>query len=498
MRFTILSHAGMYVEHNGTSIMTDPWLVGSCYWRSWWNFPEPKRELVESLKPDYVYISHLHWDHFHGVSLKKLIDRKTPILVPKVCTTRMVDDLKSLGFHNVVEVPHGGEVRLGDDFTLCSYQFGIGVDSAAVLKGGGVCLFDVNDCKLFGLPLRHLLKRFGSPDFVFRSHSSAAALPYCISGYQEDFSDWRSRQDYIEEFSRFALSVGARYAIPFASNHCFLHKETIHFNSTAVTPSDVAAYCNRLAEETGAGTQCVVMAPGSSWDDREGFQLADFDFTRREEYIQGLLRRREETLRRFYLEEDRETADFESFHAYFDGFLKAVPFVLRKWWRATFVFRVVDPHGTHHWRIDPATRAVREVDQVPPGAIVFDVPPRVLNDCTQIRMFSVWTASKRLRIHLPQPGDVKKVKLLFSLLDAYELENLGLLKNFRARHLGVFARRWREGVEALRLVLKHVVFRRPFRIQELYPIPRKAPRAARCPPVNCLGPAPEDGVPARR
>jgi UDP-MurNAc hydroxylase len=470
MKFIILSHAGMYVEHQGTSVITDPWLIGSCYWRSWWNFPEPERALLESLKPNYIYISHLHWDHFHGVSLRKLIDRKTTILVPKVCTTRMVDDLNSLGYRNVVEIPHGGKVRLNDDLTLSSYQFGVGVDSAAVMEGGGVCLFDVNDCKLFGFPLQQVLRRHGRPDFVLRSHSSASALPYCVDGHEKEFSDFRTPQDYIEEFTAFALSVGAKYAIPFASNHCFVHKETIRYNPTAVTPRDVAAYCNQQAEEVGAETRCVVMAPGSSWSDQEGFQLVDFDYSRREEYVQGLLARRAGTLQKYYAEEENECADFESFRKYFEGFVRALPFVIRRRLRTPFLFRVTDKQGVHRWLIEPAQRAVREVESEPPEAIVFETHPRILNDCTQIRMFSVWTASKRLKIYLPSADDLSDVNLLFTLLDAYELDNLPLLKNLRRRNLGVFLRRWREGAEALRLVLRHKVLRRPFKIRDLYPV----------------------------
>lgn len=473
MRFTILSHAGMYVEHKGISLVTDPWLIGSCYWRSWWNFPEPKRELVSDLKPDYIYISHLHWDHYHGISLKKLFDRKTRILVPKVCTTRMVDDLKTLGFRNVEEIPHGQEIRLGEDFTLASYQFGSGVDSAAIIEGGGATLYDLNDCKLFGWPLRHIVKRHGKPDFVFRSHSSATAVPYCIEGYKQDFAAYRTREDYIEEFSRVAIFLGAKYAIPFASNHCFLHKDTYHFNDTAISPREVETYCNQLAQEVDSSTRCVVMAPGSSWSADEGFKLVDFDFSRREQYIEELLHRHQGTLQRFYEEEDREIADFESFRSYFEGFLKATPFVIRMFRPITFAFRVTDQEGTHHWMVRMRTKEIAAVDTPPPDAIIIDTHPRILNDCTQIRMFSTWAASKRLRVHLSKPDDISKLTRLFALLDAYEYENIELLKNFHKRHLGVFLRRWREGAEALGLVLKHFILRRPFRISDLYPLPER-------------------------
>ncbi len=277
MKFTILSHAGLNAAHDGVSVVVDPWLAGSCYWRSWWNFPEPDPAVIEGLKPDFIYLTHLHWDHFHGPSLRRF-DRGTPILVPKLLTRRMVDDLEWLGFTDVREIPHGGAVKLGPDFTLHSFQFGPGADSAVVLVGGGTTLLNVNDCKFFGLPLRALLKRFPRPDFVFRSHSSASAIPYCIEDYEKNFPALRTQADYEEEFARFAIYCGARHAVPFASNHCFLHRDTVRFNRMAVSPQAAADRCDALAAEAGAQTRAVVMPPGSAWSEEEGFRLAHFDY----------------------------------------------------------------------------------------------------------------------------------------------------------------------------------------------------------------------------
>ncbi|TAL64205.1 MAG: MBL fold metallo-hydrolase, partial [Legionella sp.] len=247
MKFQVLSHAGLYVEHNGVSILMDPWLIGSCYWRSWWNFPEPSRELVDSIKPDFIYITHLHWDHFHGPSLR-LFDKSTPFIVPKIPTHRMVKDLNGLGFKNIIEIPHGSKLTLGVDFDLYSYQFGFSSDSAVVLESSEFNLLNANDTKFFGAPLKQIKKRHKNFDFVLRSYSSASALPYCVEGYQTQFPALRTREDYIAEFTAFALYMEARYAIPFASNHCFLHKETIEFNDTSVSPDLVSEFYSKEAK----------------------------------------------------------------------------------------------------------------------------------------------------------------------------------------------------------------------------------------------------------
>jgi len=470
MRFTVLSHAGLLVEHSGTRIVADPWLRGSCYWRSWWNYPEPPAELVDSLTTDYIYLTHLHWDHFHGPSLRRLLERnpRVKVLVPKVPTRRMLEDLEYLGFRDITEIPHGGSLRLGEDFTLHSFQFGPAVDSALVLSGGGYTLFNANDCKHFGLPLRQITRRFPKIDFVFRSHSSASPIPYCVDGYTEAFPDLRSPRDYIEEFTRFALHVGARHAVPFASNHCFLHRDTYAFNNTAVSPEDVRVFYTQMARETGSDSQCVVMAPGSRWSAEQGFDIQPFDYSNRGAHIAALRDAHAGALAAHYDLEALATVDVEGAEKYFAAFLKSLP-LIRPRWRINF--RVTDAAGAQCFVLDFARRRVERRDVPDSAGPVIDVPVVVFNDCVNIRMFSAWTASKRLRIHLRSPAELNIVNGVFSLLDFYELDMLPLLRNFSPRSLGVRARRWRDAVEAASLLVRHRLLKQPFDVAALYQLP---------------------------
>lgn len=468
MKFTILSHAGLSVEHNGVRIVSDPWLIGSCYWRSWWNFPEPPAGLISDLKPDFIYLTHLHWDHFHGASLKKLFAPTTPILVPKVQTTRMLDDLKWLGFHDITEIPHGTSFKLGDDFTLASFQFNfLSTDSATLLTGGGRTLLNSNDCKHFGWPLRQITAMAPTIDFVLRSHSSATAIPYCIEGYKEMFPDMRSQRNYIEEFSRFALHIGARYAIPFASNHCFLHRETLQFNDTAVLPDDILPNYQSLAARANIRSECVVMAPGSSWSEDEGFRIIPFDYSKRGAAIRSMAAAHQGALVAQYEKEDHAVADFEAFRAYFLGLIGSIPGFVRKWLGIRIVFRSNDARGEHHWLVDFASGKVEETTGGG-NEMVIEVPAIVLNDCAKIRMFSVWTASKRLRVRLSSRDQLKTLAMLFKLLDMYELDMLPLRRNFSWRAITVKLRRWRELLEMGSMIIKHVVLRRPINIAGLY------------------------------
>lgn len=470
MKFTILSHAGLLVEHAGVRVVCDPWLLGSCYWRSWWNFPEPDAELTADLRADFVYLTHLHWDHFHGPSLRRLFSPKTRILVPKVPTRRMVEDLHYLGFESVAEIPHGGAFRFAPDFILRSYQFGLGVDSGVVLAGGGVTIFNCNDAKLFGLPLKQILREFPRIDFLLRSHSSAGPVPYCVENYERLPREMLAQSDSADQFVRCALHVGARYAIPFASNHCFLHRETVAFNGTATTPEEVQRLYREVAAGVGSRSECVVMPPGSSWSDRDGFRVQPFDFSVRTQYIDSMLSRHGEKLAACYAEEARVVADFESFRGYFERMMTAIPRLIRRRALAPLVFEVREASGRRFWRIDPALAAVRELPAPPACDVIFEVHAAVLRDCTRNRMFSVWSASKRLRIKLPRPEALKAATRWLTFLDLYELDTFPLARNLTARSLAIRLRRWREPVELAALLSRRALLRRPATIASLYPL----------------------------
>jgi UDP-MurNAc hydroxylase len=369
-----------------------------------------------------------------------------------------------------VEVRHGEKLRLGEDFELRSYQFGLGVDSAAVLSGGGYTLFNCNDCKFFGLPLRQVLRDYPKIDFIFRSHSSASPVPLCIEDHERLLPQDDGSYDSADQFARCAIYTGARYAIPFASNHCFLHSETRHFNSTATTPDLAKRRYGIIAAEARVKTECVVMPPASSWSDTQGFAIVPFDFSQRETYVEAMLQRNASKLSAQAELETAAVADFAAFEAYFRHFLGAVPWIIRRHKLPAVAFRIRDSAGVRHWLIDPKRREVSVVDAAPPDVVQFEVHALVVNDCAKHKMFSVWTASKRLKIHLPCAAALRQANLWFTLIDLYETDSLPIAKNLSLRSLGVRARRWREPAEVANILLRRVFLRERFSVSRIYPV----------------------------
>jgi len=462
----------MVARHNGVEIVVDPWTIGSCYWRSWWNFPEPTPELLDSLKPDYIYITHLHWDHFHGPSLRRF-SRDTTMLVPKLPTTRrMVEDLNWLGFHDVVELSHGETKELGGGLEVTAYQSGLMADSTLVIHDGHTTIVNANDCKVFGRSLKQIAKRFPKVDFVLRSHSSASPVPYCVDEYPERFGEVRAPQEYAEEFMRFAFALKARHAIPFASNHCFLHRETEHFNSLAMDPQTVHDYTNQQAERLGVETRAVLMPSGSRWSAERGFEVEPFDYGARDVHIARMKEKYKDKIERSYAEDDEAEADVDAATKYFGDLCESLP---PRWLaRRMLDFRVlfeVEGKVTRRFLLDFGERRLLVDPPIVGDVLKVRTPARVFNDCCTLRMFSTWSASKRLSVSVPAGMDLGPLNRFLGILDFYELGAFPLRNNLSGRSLMQRLLRYREPLDFASYVWRSRTSK-DFKIADLLPAPQ--------------------------
>jgi UDP-MurNAc hydroxylase len=447
-RFTVLGHACMRVEIDGHRLLVDPWLIGSCYWRSWWHFPKPIDVTPDLFDVDTIYITHGHFDHLHYPSLRKF-DRSVRVVLARFATDRMRSGLRSLGFENVVELPHGAPCHLGGDLTLYSYQHGFD-DSALVIEGGGLTFLNLNDSHVTGLALRQILKRHGRIDFLLRSHAPAQGYPVCYEAEDPADLHFHNREKYIARFVTTLRIVKPRFAIPFASNVCHLHSETIGFNRDHITPREVAERCK---EVFGPGSPVVVMMPGDSWDSETGFHFSDSDAYRNPAAaISALSERATPKLSTSYEEEELVQPDFPKFRGYIERFMKALPVGTRLVFRPVIVFE--QPKAEHrYWVIDFDRWAVHESDELPPATkSVIRIHPAVLMDAVSKDILFFVHISKRMRIWVPK-GGMKEDFKFWGLLQLYETGYLPMRNMITPRALAVLWRRRFEVLEVTHSIL---------------------------------------------
>jgi UDP-MurNAc hydroxylase len=455
MYFQTLSHAGLRVVAAGKELVCDPWLVGSTYWRSWWNYPPVPEELVASLKPDFIYLTHLHWDHFQSVSLKRF-DPETPVLIPYDRYERFTRDLRKIGMRNVRELRHGERVELAPGFAIRSFHFApFVIDSAIAIEAEGVALLNANDAKFAGGPLDQILRLYPKIDFCLRSHSSAnpRACYHYLDSPDEQPDD---NEHYVRAFALFMARVKPRYAIPFASNSCLLHDDVYRFNHLTQTPNAVAEYFHRFAEQRGLVTKLQIMIPGDKWDSETGFVLQDHDwFDDRETKLASYRARVGPTLDRQAQFEARVQVSPKLVQDFFADLARDVPASFTRKLKGREVLLVSrSEKGTAGFAVDLAGGGrVREVpaDEFGRFAMRIEFPAVILRQALAMNMFEHAGISKRVHYYATREA-MPALRRFDAFLKIAEAELFPLRRHLNRRTIRALLPRWREGLLYIRVL----------------------------------------------
>lgn len=277
MRFRLLAHAALWIEHDGTSVLVDPWLQGTCYEGGWAQLPEPER-LVDTLEraPSAIVFTHEHPDHFHVPTLKALAARfgaSLPVLVPRLARDRMRVGLAKLGFASVSEMPLGKEWALGPGFAMTSWAVRAD-DTAQVFRGGGSTLVNANDCRLEGRLLRRIIAAAPNPDLYLGQFSIADGYPFRFEGV-EDAAAKEAAAAPLDRFVRQSAAFAPRHKVPMASFVRFAAADNADANRW-VTGLDAV----RAAMKGDPALE--VMHPGDAWSAEGGFAREEANAARYE------------------------------------------------------------------------------------------------------------------------------------------------------------------------------------------------------------------------
>jgi UDP-MurNAc hydroxylase len=443
MKVKILSHACVLLSSGTHSIVIDPWLLGSCYWRSWWNFPEPEYDEHELNNVDAVVISHIHWDHWHGPTLKKLFKGK-PIFVPDEPGLRSERDLNSIGFMNVNRVPHAVTVNVGD-ISLTMYQFGLFLnDAAIVVEANGVALLNANDAKIAGWALRHLLSRHGRFDFALRSHSSAnSRICFKIEGKGDYVSD--DREHYFRSFVAFMDAVQPRYAVPFASNHCHLHDDVYELNSYISNPFQLREYVNGRPSSS-THWQMAMMLPGSTWSPENGFSLRNQSIYKQLDLqLEAYRLRVKSRLDAYTLYENSVRVDSKIVNRFIDMF-RHKEVARRAQGDFLLTVRWPDGRGITYLLNLPSLKwhEVTFTSHSKNGLPNLIFPAVVFRDAVIKNMFHHAVISKRCEFLASSEVDLGRTHHILGLLEGIELGRYPWSFNYSLRLISAYIKRWRE------------------------------------------------------
>jgi UDP-MurNAc hydroxylase len=233
MRVTGLGHASALIETKYGSVLTDPW-VNPAYFGSWFPFPDNSGLDWETIgRADYLFVSHLHRDHFDAQHLERYISKKTTVLLPNYATTELEDQLRDLGFTSFVKTVSDEVIDL-DGLqvmiqSLTSPTDGPIGDSSLWLSDGSTILLNQNDARPSDLTS---FQKLGHVDVHMLQFSGAIWFPmvYDLPKRAKQALGATKRERQFDRSLRYIADLEASYVFPIAGPPCFLDEELWGFN----------------------------------------------------------------------------------------------------------------------------------------------------------------------------------------------------------------------------------------------------------------------------
>ncbi|MFI5477405.1 Rieske 2Fe-2S domain-containing protein [Streptomyces cacaoi] len=234
MRITSIGHAGLLLETAAGRIVCDPWFTPA-YFGSWVPFPDNTGIDPELLaNADYLYVSHLHRDHFDPDWLKRHMSKKTTVLLPGYPVPDLYDAMKDLGFRNFIHTRDNqvtdldGGLRIMINALTSPTDGPIG-DSGLLVDDGSVRIFNQNDAR----PVESgPVEDFGPLHGHFLQFSGAIWYPmvYDFPDRMKATVGRRKRQNGMERALKYIGQYKAAHVFPFAGPPCFLDEDLFHLN----------------------------------------------------------------------------------------------------------------------------------------------------------------------------------------------------------------------------------------------------------------------------
>jgi len=247
VQVTSIGHAGFRIDTKAGSILCDPW-VNPAYFASWFPFPDNSGLDWTALGDvDYLYVSHLHKDHFDPQNLREHVNKDAVVLLPDYPVPDLRRELEKLGFHQFFETTDSVKHRVsgpkGDlDVMIIALRApadGPIGDSGLVLSDGVTTLFNMNDARPVDLDV--LAADFGQVDVHMLQYSGAIWYPmvYDMPARAKETFGIQKRQRGMDRCRQYIAEVGATWVIPSAGPPCFLDDELRDLNDDHGDPANI-------------------------------------------------------------------------------------------------------------------------------------------------------------------------------------------------------------------------------------------------------------------
>lgn len=416
MQLETLGHAALLLRDNDGSplFLTDPWLLGSTYWRSWWLQNYPTKEQMEELQGvKYAYITHEHMDHFHPPTIRKLGDGPT-YLSPSLPQEQIANFLAEKGF-TARALPGMEWTQLHDNLRVLSIPLP-NDDSVLLMDTPNAFVVNVNDSKPRGYQVKRLARYIAEEIkgrkkvIVLSSYSPASVVNSFRKGSNYEVVSLRDKKSYVHYVSELVDTLQADYFIPFASQVIFYRSDSSWANAYKVSYADLEKHW--IAKDTH-------LCHPYSKIDLESFEVSHVPES---EYY-----RDEETIREKVAVQQEREKEAEFTPEDVEDLRKKLSF---SWFWIPMLFRkgigfILDDK---EYTYKPWGRKIVEGLQNPSFSLM--IPPQALKDVLYTGHFADLGITMFTLIILNGKTNPKLVYVFFLLVSLHDYRHLVSFKNF--------------------------------------------------------------------
>ena len=230
MKVKYIYSACLEIDCNGFKILTDPWFTDGVYDGTWYQFP--KIDPFDFIsKPDLIYISHIHPDHYDAIFLSKLIEKygEIKILIPDINPNYLLFKGKSDGLE-LLPIRH----YKNDKVEIFIEEQDTGsiadIDSALIIKelSTGNVLLNLNDCiydQSHTDKLNGIIKNIGNKlDLLALGYTGAGPYPQTYISLDDErdllvSEADKKKQNFFERYKQYTQTFKAHYNLPFAGEY---------------------------------------------------------------------------------------------------------------------------------------------------------------------------------------------------------------------------------------------------------------------------------------
>lgn len=227
---------------------------------------------------DFLYVSHLHRDHFDAKHLVDHVNKDATVLLPDYPVPDLRRELEKLGFHRFFEtdnsVKHtvtgpGGDIDIMIIALRAPADGPIG-DSGIVVSDGETTCFNMNDARPVDMDGLH--DAFGHIDIHLLQYSGAIWYPmvYDIPARTKSNFGKQKRQRGMDRSRSYIEQVGATWVVPSAGPPVFLDDELRYLNDDRGDEGNIfpdqAVFLEQMRIHGNEGG--IMMIPGSVADVR--------------------------------------------------------------------------------------------------------------------------------------------------------------------------------------------------------------------------------------